>query len=344
MFTAAQIRGLAQKLAFPGQDALFKAAKREASRANLQAPTRAQIREATATLTQPQIYGKRPPSGHVVALKENDRFQADLASFQSLENTKGNKGNKFLMVAIDVYSKKIFGAPVTGKDGPTIRSALQAIFAKAKCRVLSTDAGLEWRNPEVAEYLQQQGVVSQVKDPSDINGLALADTAVAQIKSALFKILSDKNTSVWIDKWEDAIDALNARPRQALGGTAADDVSGNEQMRFLMLKHASVKQERNHLAFERSRQGLEVGDKFRVPLPKLQRGFRRGARQQFSSQVYTVRSFRQRGRQVVADEDGKVYTTKLVLPVAQGSQAYTGRALEQAAERRTAQVRQQRGG
>ena len=175
MFTAAQIRGLGQKLAFPGQDALFKAAKREASRAKLQAPTRAQIREATATLTQPQMYGKRPPSGHVVALKENERSQADLASFQSLENTKGNKGNKFLMVAIDVYSKKIYGAPVTGKDGPTIRSALQAIFAKAKCRVLSTDAGLEWRNPEVAEYLQQQGVVSQVKDPSDINGLALAD-------------------------------------------------------------------------------------------------------------------------------------------------------------------------
>ena len=92
MFTAAQIRGLAQKLAFPGQDALFKAAKREASRANLQAQTRAQIREATATLTQPQIYGKRPQSGHMVALKKNARFQTDLASFQGLENTKETRG------------------------------------------------------------------------------------------------------------------------------------------------------------------------------------------------------------------------------------------------------------
>ena len=51
MFTAAQIRGLAQKFAFPGQDALFEAAMREASRANLQAPTKAEIRDATATLT-----------------------------------------------------------------------------------------------------------------------------------------------------------------------------------------------------------------------------------------------------------------------------------------------------
>ena len=42
-------------------------------------------------------------------------------------------------------------------------------------------------------------------------------------------------------------------------------------------------------------------------------------------------------------EDGKVYSTKLVLPVAAGSEA-AGRALEQAAVRRTAQVRAQRGG
>lgn len=343
MFTAAQIRGLAQKLVFPGQDALFKAAKREAARANLQAPTRAQIREATSTLTQPQIYGKRPPSGHVVALEEKSRAQADSASFQSLENTEGDKGNTFLLLAIDVYSRKIYGAPVTGGDGPTIRAALQSIFAKAKFKVWGTDAGNEWKNPEVAQYLQAQGVVHQVKDPSDINGLALADSAVQQKKGALFKILSDRHSSIWIDKYQDAIDALHARPRQALGGPAADDVSGSDQMRFLMLKRASAAQERNHLEFQRSRRGLEVGSKFSVPLPKLQRVFRRGARQTFSREVYTVRSFRQQGRQVVADEDGKVYTTKQVLPVAAGSQAYTGRALEQAAQRRTEQVRQQRG-
>ena len=96
----------------------------------------------------------------MVALKENEHFQKDLASFQSLETTKGNRGNKFLLVAIDVYSRKIYGAPVTGKDGPTIRAALQDIFAKAKPKVLGTDAGNEWKNPEVAEYLQQQGVQS----------------------------------------------------------------------------------------------------------------------------------------------------------------------------------------
>ena len=76
-----------------------------------------------------------------------------------------------------------------------------------------------------------------------------------------------------------------------MGGTAADDVSGNEQMRFLMRKRASAKKERNNLALQRSRQGLEAGGKFRIPLPKLQRGFRRGVRQQFSSAVFTVRSF-----------------------------------------------------
>ena len=46
---------------------------------------------------------------------------------------------------------------------------------------------------------------------------------------------------------------------------------------------------------------------------------------------------------VDGEEDGKAYSTKLVLPVDQASLP-AGRALERAAARRTAQVRGQRGG
>ena len=91
------------------------------------------------------------------------------------------------------------------------------------------------------------------------------------------------------------------------------------------------------------RRGLEVGDKFRAPLKRQQRGFQRAAAQQYSSQVFTVGAILQQGRQVRAEEDGKVYSTKLVLPVAPGSEA-AGRALAVAQQRWTAQVRGQRGG
>lgn len=88
---------------------------------------------------------------------------------------------------------------------------------------------------------------------------------------------------------------------------------------------------------------MEVGNKSPVPLKRLRRGVRRGAAATFSAQTYTVREIRQEGRQVVADEDGKVYSTKLVQAVPEGTAETTFRGLERAQQMRTAQVRTHRG-
>jgi len=78
-------------------------------------------------------------------------------------------------------------------------------------------------------------------------------------------------------------------------------------------------------------------------MPQKQRGFRRGAQTGFSSQIFTIAAILQQGRQVRAAENNKVYSVKLILPVS-GDSVPTGRALEQAAERRTRQVQAQRAG
>ena len=181
------------------------------------------------------------------------------------------------------------------------------------------------------------------KDPGDVNGLAVIDRAVGQLKSAMFKTLQSKNTSVWIDKLEGVIDSFNQRPLSALGGAQADDVEGSDTLKMLLLKRNTSKLEKSALAWQRARRGLEVGSKFRIPLKRLQRGFRRGAAATFSAETYTVREFRQDGRQVVADEDGKVYSTKLVQAVPEGTAETAFRALERAQQLRTARVRQQWG-
>ena len=124
-------------------------------------------------------------------------------------------------------------------------------------------------------------------------------------------------------------------------GGPASDVQGNEQLELLLLKRNSAKLEQNAKLYQRRRQNLEVGDKFRVLLKRKQQGFQRGYVQQYGRAVYTVLRFREQGRKVQAEEGG-TYLTKLVLPVDQEA-AETGRALEMAAIRRTAQVRAQRG-
>ena len=186
-------------------------------------------------------------------------------------------------------------------------------------------------------------MAQQFKDPQDRGGIALIDRASGQFKQAMYKLLQARNTSLFYDKVDDVLIALNERPSEVLGGAQPNDVAGNDHLQHLILTRNTAAMERNHSAFVRMSRGLSVGSKFRAPLPRKQRGFQRGAAQQFSAAVYTVAAVLQGGRQVRAEEDGKVYSTQLVLPVAAGSTA-AGRALAVAQQRRTAQVRGQRGG
>jgi hypothetical protein len=257
---------------------------------------------------------------------------------------KGNKDHFGVLLAIDVASRKLRGTAVQSRDGPTIRAAFERLFAQGTPKVVDVDFEGAFRSPEVTELMQQRGVAVQTKDPKDTGAIALIDRASGQLKGAMFRILQSRNTSLWIDKVDDALRALNERPHEALGGAQPNDVEGpqGDHLRHVILQANTAKLERNHAAFTRMRRGLEVGDKFRTLNKRAQRGFQRAAAQQYSSQVYTVGAILQSGRQVRAEEDGKVYSTKLVLPVAAGSTA-AGRALAVAQQRRTAQVRGQRG-
>ena len=97
---AAAIRELHRKLAFPGVDALLKAAKREAARGNFAAPSRAEVQAAIKTVPTSQVYRKQKYEGAVSATAVNERSQCDLASFESLQNVKATKKFKFEQICI----------------------------------------------------------------------------------------------------------------------------------------------------------------------------------------------------------------------------------------------------
>ena len=305
-FTDAQIRALSSRLAEPGLDALFKAARREAQRVNRRPPTREQVRDAVAAVSTRQVFGRRPHAGAAAAAAVNEKWACDLVSFQALETTKGNRGYKFVLLCIDVASRKLRGTPVKGKDGPTMREAFERLFQSGSPKIVDSDAGGEFKAPEVTALMQERGVAQQFKDPQDRGGIALIDRAPGQFKQAMYKLLQARNTSLFYDKVDDVLRALNERPSEVLGGAQPNDVAGNDHLQHLILTRNTAAMERNHSAFVRMSRGLSVGSKFRAPLPRIQGGFQRGAATRLSAAVYTVAAALPGGRQVGAEEDGKV--------------------------------------
>ena len=64
----------------------------------------------------------------------NEIFAADLVEMQKF--SKMNKGYRYLLTCIDIFSKFAFAIPLIDKNGITIKNAVQKIFKNRKPKFL----------------------------------------------------------------------------------------------------------------------------------------------------------------------------------------------------------------
>ncbi|GFV07412.1 uncharacterized transposon-derived protein F54H12.3 [Trichonephila clavipes] len=110
-------------------------------------------------LSQKDAYTLHKPVRHKfqrnrVFVSDIDRqFQADLVDMQSL--AEFNKGYKYLLTCIDLFSKFAWAVPLKDKFGKSVKSGLEIIFKERKPKVLQTDAGKEFLNKIVQNYFKK---------------------------------------------------------------------------------------------------------------------------------------------------------------------------------------------
>uniref|UniRef100_A0A914HAK1 Integrase catalytic domain-containing protein n=1 Tax=Globodera rostochiensis TaxID=31243 RepID=A0A914HAK1_GLORO len=84
--------------------------------------------------------------------------QADLADFQAL--SRKNSGNRYLLLAIDVLSRRMFGAPVKSKKPADMKRAFVELFGQMPKlpETLYTDRGLEFVAKPLKEFYAEKGI------------------------------------------------------------------------------------------------------------------------------------------------------------------------------------------
>ncbi|GFU57789.1 uncharacterized protein F54H12.2 [Trichonephila clavipes] len=102
------------------------------------------VKDVKHWLSQKDAYTLHKPVRHKfqrnrVFVSDIDRqFQADLVDMQSL--AEFNKGYKYLLTCIDLFSKFAWAVPLKDKFGKSVKSGLEIIFKERKPKVLQTDA------------------------------------------------------------------------------------------------------------------------------------------------------------------------------------------------------------
>ena len=142
-------------IAFTSPLALYREAKkRYPSLTFRQVKTWLQSKD-TYTLHKPVRYDF--PRNRVIVTGIDDHWQADLADISSL--ARFNKGYKFLLTCIDVFSKFAWVVPLKNKSGESLVNGFQIILDTGRSpEKLQTDKGTEFLNHNFQSLLKENSI------------------------------------------------------------------------------------------------------------------------------------------------------------------------------------------
>lgn len=143
--------------------------------------------------------------------------QADLADMQKIADANDNF--RYIIVAVDVLSRRIFAAPTKSKGSSHMIAAFKRLFRQMPVlpRRIFTDKGLEFVAGDVKTFLQKQMLVEHLVAQSPDVKAAVAERFVRTLKSRLYKYFTANNTTRWIEVLPKICDAINRTKSRATG-------------------------------------------------------------------------------------------------------------------------------
>ena len=140
------------------------------------------------------------------AFKDNI-WGADLADMQLL--SKYNKGIRFLLCVIDIFSKYAWVVPLKDKKGIMIVKAFQSILKQSnrKPNKIWVDKGSEFYNAYFKKWLRDNNIV--MYSTHNEGKSVVAERFIRMLKSKIYKYMTSISKNVYIDKLDDIVDEYN---------------------------------------------------------------------------------------------------------------------------------------
>ena len=133
----------------------------------------------------------------------------DLADMQLL--SKYNKGIRFLLCVIDIFSKYAWVVPLKDKKCISIVKAFQIILkqsnSKRKPNKIWVDKGSEFYNACFKKWLRDNDIV--MYSTHNEGKSVVAERFIRTLKSKIYKYMTSTSKNVYIDKLDDIVDEYN---------------------------------------------------------------------------------------------------------------------------------------
>ena len=158
------------------------------------------------------------PRNRVIVTWIDDQWQADLVDTSSL--ARFNKGYKFLLTCIDVFSTFAWVVPLKNKSGETLVNSFQSILDLSRSpRKLQTDKGTEFLNHNFQSLLIENSIHFFTTN-SELKA-SVVERFNRTLKTRMWKYFTAKNSRVYIDILQDIIHGYNNSYHRSIGQALA---------------------------------------------------------------------------------------------------------------------------
>ena len=194
--------------------------------------------------------------GKVCSTFKDNIWGVDLADMQLL--SKYNKGIRFVLSVIDIFSKYAWVVPIKDKKGISIVKAFQIILKQSnrKPNKIWVDKGSEFYNAYFKKWLRDNDIV--MYSTHNEGKSVVAEIFIRTLKSKIYKYMTSISKNAYIDKLDDIVDEYNntyhttikMKPANVKDNTYinADKEINNKDPKFKVDDHVRISKYKNIFA------------------------------------------------------------------------------------------------
>ena len=137
----------------------------------------------------------------------SETLQADLIDMQAF--SKGNRGYRYILIVIDVFSKKLYAEPLRDKTAKSVADAMEIIIKKVGQRIrnIQSDDGKEFINNTMKQLLAKYNINHY--STYSIKKASIVERSILTIKRYLYKLMTFQGKNVWYKNLKKIIDTYN---------------------------------------------------------------------------------------------------------------------------------------
>ena len=219
--------------------------------------------------------------------RKREHIQMDLIDMANL--ARWNNGVRFLLVAIDGFTKKAWVEPLLNKKGVTTLHGINNIISRMVTPPMSIffDRGSEFINQNVRDALIQANI--HIQHPNSELKAAIAERFNRSLQDLIFKYLTQNETRKYIDLLPDLLMSYNTRGHRTLRYMSPEEAELEENKTHVIsaLNHYYTK-----VTTVNTKIKFAVGDIVRIR--RAQTKFTRGYHERFTRELFKIIEVQQR--------------------------------------------------